>query len=110
MSPASAALDCSNCHGSTTRMDLQGELGYQLKADRNTVCTQCHGNESYDSFTRVHDKHVRDTRYDCSWCHEFSRPERGLRMPSASTGSDSGAEESPEPGTTAPRNAGRLAG
>jgi uncharacterized protein YfaS (alpha-2-macroglobulin family) len=28
-----------------------------------------------------HDKHVKDKKYDCSWCHGFSRPERGLTMP-----------------------------
>jgi hypothetical protein len=115
VSPASAALDCSNCHASTTRMDLQGELGYQLKADHNTVCTQCHGNESYDSFTWMHDKHVRDKRYDCSWCHEFSRPERGLRMPSSSTGPESGVdgeapEEDEEPTAPLTRRSGRRAG
>jgi mono/diheme cytochrome c family protein len=113
VSPASSALDCSSCHGSTARMDLQGELGYQLKADQRTVCTQCHGNESYDSFTWVHDKHVKDKRYDCSWCHEFSRPERGLRMPGASSESEdnTGApDETDEVGTTPTRSPGRRAG
>jgi hypothetical protein len=91
VSPASEALDCASCHGSTARMDLQGELGYRLRADQRTVCTQCHGNESYESFSWVHDKHVKDKRYDCSWCHEFSRPERGLRMPGTTGGSGDGA-------------------
>jgi len=113
VSPSSEALDCSSCHGSTARMDLQGELGYHLKADQRTVCTQCHGNESYDSFTWVHDKHVEDKRYDCSWCHEFSRPERGLQMPSVPDDSadDGGAQgEASDSETPATRTAGRRAG
>jgi hypothetical protein len=31
------------------------------------------------SFTKVHEKHVQDKGRDCSVCHTFSRPERGLR-------------------------------
>jgi hypothetical protein len=30
------------------------------------------------SFEEIHDKHVKDKGYDCSWCHGFNRPERGL--------------------------------
>lgn len=41
----------------------------------------CHGNKGDKSFVPLHDKHVKDKGYDCSWCHDFSRPERGLRMP-----------------------------
>ncbi len=81
VSPASEALQCSSCHGDTTRLDLQGELGYGLKGDMGTVCTQCHGSKGKKSFLTIHDKHVKDKRYDCSWCHAFSRPERNLRMP-----------------------------
>ncbi|MEW6336665.1 MAG: hypothetical protein AB1625_04610 [Acidobacteriota bacterium] len=75
------ALQCANCHGTTTQMDLKGELGYALKAPQSTVCVQCHGQKERKSFTELHNKHVKDKRYDCSWCHSFSRPERGLRMP-----------------------------
>ncbi|HSN56733.1 MAG TPA: MopE-related protein [Candidatus Sulfomarinibacteraceae bacterium] len=78
---ASAALECADCHGSTARMDLQGGLGYALKGPRSVVCYQCHGNKGDKSFVPLHDKHVKDKGYDCSWCHDFSRPERGLRMP-----------------------------
>ncbi len=81
VSPAGEALQCADCHGSTTRMDLKGELGYQLKGSTATVCTQCHGREEVKPFYEVHSKHVEDKGYDCSWCHSFSRPERGLRMP-----------------------------
>ncbi len=28
----------------------------------------------------IHNEHVRGEGYDCSWCHTFSRPERGLRV------------------------------
>ena len=79
-----AALACGACHaslsGGPVRMDLANDMGYELKADQATVCTQCHGREDSLSFTRVHEKHVTDKRYDCSNCHNFSRPERGLRM------------------------------
>lgn len=88
VAPHNSALDCEDCHvplagGSPTRLDLEGEMGYELKADRRTVCSQsrCHGYESSNSFTWVHSKHVASRGYDCSWCHNFSRPERGLRMP-----------------------------
>ncbi|MEJ2199848.1 MAG: hypothetical protein P8X63_02365, partial [Desulfuromonadaceae bacterium] len=80
VSPQEQALSCSSCHGSTDRMDLQGQLGYQLKGSQSVVCTQCHGREESRSFESIHDKHVRDKGYDCSRCHTFSRPERGLRM------------------------------
>ncbi len=73
------ALGCNDCHGNSARMDLMGDLGYQLKGDERTVCTECHGWEGTMSFTKVHDKHVKDKRRDCSACHTFSRPERGLR-------------------------------
>lgn len=81
ISPAADALQCIICHGTTTRMDLQGKLGYQLKSTKSVVCSQCHGQKESRSFTAIHDLHVRDKRYDCSNCHAFSRPERGLRMP-----------------------------
>jgi hypothetical protein len=78
--PHDNALRCSECHGSTARMNLKGELGYSLKGPQSTVCRQCHGSESIPSFTEVHNKHVSSKGYDCSWCHTFSRPERGLRL------------------------------
>jgi hypothetical protein len=79
VSPSSQALTCTSCHGRTDRMDLQGELGYALKGDVRTVCTQCHELEEQKSFTTIHDIHVKDKGYDCSRCHIFSRPERNLR-------------------------------
>jgi len=81
VSPSDQALSCASCHDNTSVMDLQGKLGYELKATKRTVCTQCHGDESYSGYSFIHDKHVTDKKYDCSWCHNFSRPERGLRMP-----------------------------
>ncbi len=81
VSPHGMALQCSNCHGSTARMDLQGELGYELKGPESQICNQCHGPKEGMSFTKLHEKHVKDKKRDCSWCHTFSRPERGLRMP-----------------------------
>ncbi len=65
-------------------MDLVGELGYGLKGPRSTVCTQCHGREDEEEgsgYRWIHSEHVSEKHFDCSWCHGFSRPERGLRMP-----------------------------
>ncbi|MEN8166506.1 MAG: cytochrome c3 family protein [Pseudomonadota bacterium] len=72
------ALSCSDCHETTTRIDLQGELGYGLKATEQEVCTQCHKYERSEGFDKNHVKHVTDKRIDCSACHSFSRQERGL--------------------------------
>ena len=67
------ALECEDCHESTTRMDLQGELGYELNGPQSVVCTQCHGNEGNPDFYEVHDEHVEDRHIDCARCHNFSR-------------------------------------
>jgi len=72
------ALACTDCHGSTARMNLK-QVGYVLKGAESTVCIQCHGFKSNPGFTNVHNKHVTDKKYDCSFCHAFTRPERGLR-------------------------------
>jgi len=80
VSPASQALSCNDCHENTARMDLVNSLGYELKGSPATVCTQCHGQEHSLSFLKVHKKHVKDKGYDCSNCHNFSRPERHLKM------------------------------
>lgn len=81
VTPSSQALSCTACHDSTTRMDLQGELGYGLKGPEESVCTQCHGWETVDKpgYSWMHAKHVENKKYDCSWCHNFTRTERGLR-------------------------------
>jgi hypothetical protein len=72
------ALTCTNCHSTTSQMDLKS-IGYALKGAATTVCVQCHSYESNPGFTSVHAKHVTSQQYDCSFCHTFSRPERGLR-------------------------------
>ncbi|MBI4774091.1 MAG: hypothetical protein HY788_07920 [Deltaproteobacteria bacterium] len=77
--PSSSALQCTDCHGETGRVDLQGELGYEPKAPLSSLCTQCHGSKEQMSFQKLHDKHVGDKRRDCGNCHNFSRPERDLR-------------------------------
>ena len=80
--PQDDALACGACHaslsGGPVRMDLQGQLGYELKGPESQVCRQCHGQKEDMSFVKLHDKHVKDKRRDCSTCHNFSRPERGL--------------------------------
>jgi hypothetical protein len=83
VSPSEQALPCDDCHGSSARMDLQGELGYAPKDELSVLCVQCHGWKNPRGFVTDHDKHVTDKRKDCSWCHGFSRPERGLQLPPA---------------------------
>lgn len=74
-----AALECNDCHGSGNgRIDLAQDHGYETWGSTNTVCQQCHGPEPMPSFQELHNKHVEDEGFDCSWCHGFSRPERGL--------------------------------
>ncbi len=81
VSPESSALRCTSCHGSKERMDLQGELGYHLKGAQKDICVKCHEWEEVEKpgYAWIHDKHVKDKKYDCSWCHTFDRPERGLK-------------------------------
>lgn len=74
--PAANALACANCHGGG-QMNFQA-MGYALKGPQSQVCTQCHGAEKNPGFTAIHSKHVDQKRYDCSKCHNFTRPERGL--------------------------------
>jgi len=83
VAPKANALQCSACHGTTstpaTQMNLKN-MGYAMKAAQSVVCTQCHGNEDMPSFTSLHNKHVTSEKYDCSFCHTFSRAdERGLK-------------------------------
>jgi len=72
IAPAEQAVACTSCHGGG-RMDFAA-LGYTPKATRNgkPLCQSCHGNKGTPSFTKVHEKHVTDKRYDCSTCHAFS--------------------------------------
>jgi hypothetical protein len=81
---AENALRCSECHGTAgfsggpARMNLYRDLGYELKAPPSQVCSQCHGAKASKGFKETHAKHVDDKRIDCSMCHGFSRPGRGL--------------------------------
>ena len=83
-------LECNDCHENTNRMDLPGELGYEIKGTLMQVCTACHDRKDVTKFQRepqkyafkpVHNKHVEGKKLDCSNCHNFSRPERDLKMP-----------------------------
>ena len=76
--PASNALQCTSCHGTTNRLDLQGELGYQLRSPESQLCGSCHGQKRNQGFEWVHDRHVSREQIDCLNCHTFSRPERAL--------------------------------
>ncbi|NTW81563.1 MAG: alpha-2-macroglobulin, partial [Geobacteraceae bacterium] len=81
--PASGnALSCSACHPNTTatKMKLITNFGYGLKKPTSDLCNDCHGIETMPSYTSFHSRHVDNEGYDCSLCHNFSRPERGLKM------------------------------
>ncbi len=86
VAPKSNALDCGQCHqeyssGGSVRMDLQGQLGYEQKGSHSQVCGQCHTARMSEGFEELHDDHVTKRDYDCAWCHNFTRPERGLYGP-----------------------------
>jgi hypothetical protein len=82
---ADNALDCGDCHddreygGGPVRMNLRADFGYELKGPQSVVCSQCHSLESSEGFSETHEEHVQEEGYDCSLCHGFSRPERGLK-------------------------------
>lgn len=79
VSPKTAALACTACHGATpTQVDLK-PMGYVLKGAESTVCTQCHTQKANPGWQSVHSKHVQSLKKDCSFCHNFSRAsERSL--------------------------------
>ncbi len=72
VSPASAALNCIDCHASD-RIDFR-TLGYGLKDPAERLCSRCHAFKKSPGFFATHDRHVQRAGYDCSTCHEFSRP------------------------------------
>ncbi len=82
VSPKDDALRCEACHNNGAQMNLDA-LGYTLKGPADQVCTQCHGYKDPNklSYKDMHSKHVESKRYDCTWCHTFSRPECGLKLP-----------------------------
>ncbi|HSN53661.1 MAG TPA: hypothetical protein VLT32_03275 [Candidatus Sulfomarinibacteraceae bacterium] len=82
VSPEDNALACADCHGSSARLDLPAEHGYKMWGSQTQVCRQCHGPEDMPSFESLHNEHVSQEGFDCSWCHSFSRPERSLSLPS----------------------------
>jgi len=75
-------LACAACHpnSTATQMKLITNLGYGLKAAQSVVCSQCHNAKTPKAYESMHN-HVNVKGFDCSWCHTFSRPERGLTMP-----------------------------
>ncbi len=80
VTPKTSALACTSCHGTTaTQMNLK-TLGYVLKNTEAVVCIQCHSKKTNPGYMSVHSKHVASEGYDCSLCHNFSRPERNLKM------------------------------
>lgn len=81
---ATNVLTCAQCHPetSTTVMKLK-TMGYTMRTTpyvqgATAVCSQCHQLKTPESFDRIHARHVETEGFDCIFCHNFSRPERGL--------------------------------
>jgi hypothetical protein len=79
--PVDEALSCESCHLNTSRMDLQGELGYApYDADINTCSTGCHDADdarewsfgSFEDFKEYHAEHKSEDT-SCIACHDFRR-------------------------------------
>lgn len=75
---AGNVLACAACHENTARMNLK-TMGYALKGPTSVVCTQCHRAKTPGGYVKMHSHVVGSKSYDCSFCHTFSRPERGLK-------------------------------
>lgn len=81
VSPKGQALQCASCHFNTSRMDLQGALGYAPSKPQSTCATSCHesskANEweygDWEEFNAHHNKHVYEKGSTCADCHAFSR-------------------------------------
>jgi hypothetical protein len=87
--PKDKSLTCNECHtSSATQMNLK-EMGYVLKGQASSVCSQCHSykDPSKTSYTSLHQKHVTDKKYDCAWCHNFTRVTYNLNITKTGTGS-----------------------
>jgi len=78
---ATRVLQCNDCHANTTRMNLVGELGYNLKNTKPIICSQCHVDRNWPNYEEGHYLHTDIQNWDCSWCHTYSRPEKGGIMP-----------------------------
>jgi hypothetical protein len=75
-------LTCGDCHdayGPGGEYDFSAN-GYDPKDVLGVICSQCHGEKSFPGFDRAHSIHV-NKKFDCAWCHDFSRPERNLKLP-----------------------------
>ncbi len=85
VAPSTSALACGKCHSSLAGgppvMNLVS-MGYTAKKPVSDLCNDCHGIQPY-SFSNVHSIHVTTRGYDCSYCHNIGRPERGLAVPAS---------------------------
>ncbi len=74
MPPADFALECSQCHDDTSRLDFD-ILGYTPKATREgkPLCISCHENEGEKGFYELHQEHAEEEDVACGECHNFTR-------------------------------------
>ena len=107
IAPATAANECDKCHeagngfelGTFTNLD---KLGYALKdgdkngvvndADRLIICSQCHSAKSLKrTWEQMHAHTGKGSGIGCTFCHDLSRPERGLCEPCNPDGTENSA-------------------
>ncbi|WP_261389211.1 hypothetical protein [Ferrimonas balearica] len=103
VNPASDVAACEQCHQTNldlTTDSLLDQMGYALKGPKEQVCNQCH--DGSKNLPRTWDKmhnHVEKgtTGIDCAFCHDISRPERGLCSPCDSSCSAEYVDNVPYP-------------
>jgi hypothetical protein len=87
VSPATSAASCSQCHGDTsayldlTTQSMLDKKGYALKDSQDKICVQCHRIKSPRTHESMHGHLNKGSGIDCLFCHNFTRPERGLCSP-----------------------------
>lgn len=82
VSPEEQSLGCTDCHLDTSRMDLQGNLGYALSQPQSTCAAACHSSSkayewqfgNWGDFTEYHQEHIDEKGATCIDCHGFDRP------------------------------------
>ncbi|MBI5559455.1 MAG: hypothetical protein HY885_17675 [Deltaproteobacteria bacterium] len=87
VSPATSVATCAQCHGDTgANLDLStlsklDKQGYALKDTQDKICGQCHRVKSPRGHESMHGHLNKGSGIDCLFCHNFTRPERGLCSP-----------------------------
>lgn len=87
VSPAASVAACTNCHHARNEFDYAIEtkldkLGYKLKDVPALICSQCHAEKAFKrDWEQMHAHTQKGSGIGCTFCHDISRPERGLCEP-----------------------------